>query len=76
MIRSNHFSTGDRFKAQRVLSVMEELGKEDEFFADAVRDFDERNDWQIKYLLEIYHDWHESRDWMSLETAVRLCAYE
>lgn len=76
MIRSNHFSTGDRIRAQRVLSVMEDIGKEDVFFADAVRGFDERNDWQIKYLLEIYWDWYEDRDRMSLETAVRLCAYE
>lgn len=76
MIHNNHFTTKERIKAKRVLNVLEELGREDQFFADAWCDFDERNDWQIKYLIEIYDDWYEDRDSMSLETAVRLCAYE
>lgn len=75
----SHFTFVDATKIIRVLNVMENLSKSDEFFANALQDFQfataSEKIKMCKYLLWIFNS-VKNNDAMTLEQAVILSAYE
>lgn len=71
------FSYADIRKINKVLKVMKDLAKEDDYFATAVEQFETASEkgkvWMCRYLLEIYNT--TDFNLMTLETAVILAAY-
>jgi len=80
---SNRYPMRIKLKVRRCLAEMEELGKEDDFFKDAVDEFyrmyeagnSPKVDAMVEYLVCLYDEWYKDRDWISLQTTLRLCAY-
>lgn len=75
----SHFTFADARRIGKVLNVMENLAEKDNFFADALEQFEtavviKKID-MCKYLLEIFNSVKDSNV-MSLEQAVILSAYE
>lgn len=73
----NRFTFADNRKIEKVLNVMKDLAKKDDFFAVALEEFNsavgEEKIHMYNYLLKIYKDAKDNG--MSLEQAVILSAY-